>query len=306
MNLREWALPVYTVLMQLAAGSFLTLWVVRIFAARKLDSVEMARLVKRPTLVILLTIMVAMGGAHFHLSRPFLSFLAVRNIGTSWLSREILFTILFFTAVGGVTVLQWFAPGRERAQILLGWIAIACGAASIFCMSAIYLLPTQPAWNSAATTISFFATALMLGVLGMAAILILDFKFSSARAPHAEDGRALIIQRALPWFALVTTLVVAIVVVLSLDQILSLERGNDLAQVSLQLLLGLYRPLFAARLALLLAGAGWLIGTVWFMGRRHIAPADLLTPVYMSCLLALVGEILGRFLFYATHIRLGI
>jgi anaerobic dimethyl sulfoxide reductase subunit C len=305
-NLREWALPVYTVLMQLAAGSLLTLWIVRLYAARTLSSAEIARLVKRPTLVILVTILVAMGGAHFHLSRPFLSFLAIRNIGTSWLSREVLFTVFFVSAVGGVTLLQWFAPGHERTQTLLGWFAIVCGAATVFCMSAIYLLPTQPAWNSVATPVSFLATAVLLGAMGMAAMLILDLKFSNARSPDDEAGRALVIQRALPWLALVTTLTVALLVALSLDQILALERGNDLAQVSLQLLLGLYRPLFAARLALLLAGAGWLIGTVWLTGRRRTATADLLTPVYMSCLLALVGEILGRFLFYATHIRLGI
>jgi DMSO reductase anchor subunit len=37
-----------------------------------------------------------------------------------------------------------------------------------------------------------------------------------------------------------------------------------------------------------------------------ITPQSLLLPVYLSCLLILVGEIIGRFLFYATHIRVGI
>jgi hypothetical protein len=32
----------------------------------------------------------------------------------------------------------------------------------------------------------------------------------------------------------------------------------------------------------------------------------LILPVYLACMFVLIGEILGRFPFYATHVRIGI
>jgi DMSO reductase anchor subunit len=45
---------------------------------------------------------------------------------------------------------------------------------------------------------------------------------------------------------------------------------------------------------------------VYRLLRLKSTPQQLVIPVYLSCLLVLIGEILGRFLFYATHIRLGV
>jgi len=42
------------------------------------------------------------------------------------------------------------------------------------------------------------------------------------------------------------------------------------------------------------------------MYRLKSTPQGLMLPVYLSCLLILVGEIIGRFLFFATHIRVGL
>jgi DMSO reductase anchor subunit len=42
------------------------------------------------------------------------------------------------------------------------------------------------------------------------------------------------------------------------------------------------------------------------MYRLKTKPQSLMLPVYLSCLSIMVGEIIGRFLFYATHIRVGL
>jgi anaerobic dimethyl sulfoxide reductase subunit C len=306
MNLREWALPVYTILMQLATGALLALWVIRTVSAAQLGKEQIVQMSRRPTAVILCTALVAIIGSHFHLSRPLFSFLAILNIRSSWLSREIGFTVLFFLSVSALTLLQWLRPRYTRLQTILGWVAIGLGSASIFCMSAIYLLPTQPVWDSLATTVSFFATTLLLGAVSMAALLILDLRFGLVREPLLEDSRPLVIRRALAWLTAMAAIAMIVLVVLNVTQIKALENGNELAQLSLQLLLGLYRPLFIARLALLLGGVMWLVVSVWTMRRRETKITELLTPVYMSCLLLMIGEILGRFLFYAMHIRVGI
>jgi len=96
MNVREWALPVYTILIQLAVGAVFVLWVIRAYALRKFNPGEIDRITRNPILVIFFTVFVAMVGSHFHLSKPFHSFFAVRNFATSWLSREVFFTMIFF------------------------------------------------------------------------------------------------------------------------------------------------------------------------------------------------------------------
>jgi len=79
MNVREWALPVYTILMQLAVGAFVILWLIRQLVGSKFSAQEIDRIISNPILVIAFTSIVAMGGAHFHLSKPFHSFLAILN-----------------------------------------------------------------------------------------------------------------------------------------------------------------------------------------------------------------------------------
>jgi DMSO reductase anchor subunit len=56
----------------------------------------------------------------------------------------------------------------------------------------------------------------------------------------------------------------------------------------------------------MLGGAAWLVVAIVRTFHHKINFTNFTFHAYMACLLLLVGEILGRFLFYATHIRLGI
>lgn len=306
MNLREWALPVYTILMELATGALFALWIIRSTQLPKYGSAELDRVTRRPILLLLLTILTAILGAHFHLSRPFFSFLAVRNLGSSWLSREILFTVLFFFSVGGLAVLQWLRWRSTRFQTWLGWLAILLGGANTFCMSAIYLLPTQPVWNSALTTLDFFATTILLGILALFAMLVMDLRLAQVSEGDDHKIRTPIIQSNLAWFVIAVAITAVFTIILNVGQVLWLQTGDELAATSLELLLGLYRSLFIMRLVLLIAGVGWLLAIVWLVIRKQKPMLELLGHIYLSFLFVLVGEILGRFLFYAMHVRLGI
>ena len=214
--------------------------------------------------------------------------------------------MLFLFFVSALAILQWFGRKHTRAQTILGWLAIGCGTGSIVSMSEIYILSTQPAWDSPLTIVLFLSTTLLLGVMSMAALLVLDLKFSELREIEIPSLQPQIIRTALVWFGGIAVAMMMLLIVLNLAQIYLLQNGTELSRLSLQLLLGLYRPLFMIRLGLLLLGVGWLVATIWMIRRRPKNITDLLAPVYMACLLVLIGEILGRFLFYAMHIRLGI
>ncbi|NLF78205.1 MAG: dimethyl sulfoxide reductase anchor subunit [Chloroflexi bacterium] len=307
-NLREWALPVYTIMMQVAAGGMLMLWVVYTLTARRHGKITADRLSQNLVMVIFITIMIAMIGSHFHLSRPLYSLLAVRNVKTSWLSREIVFTIAFAVLVGVLWLLQHRQAGSLKLHLVTGWGAVVMGFMTIWCMSCVYLLPAQIAWNSVATPVAFFSATFLLGGVAISALLLMNLYLATLRdaADPELDRHRFIVKRLL---AAATVLAVGAALVELGNygfQIRSLADGDAAARASLDLLLGLYSVLFAIRLGLLSVGVVILVGVVLWQHNAGLPLARLLMSVYVTFMLLLVGEVLGRFLFYAIHVRTGI
>ena len=208
MNVREWALPVYTILMQLAVGALFVLWLAHSFAASKFSSHELNRINRNPILVIAFTAVVAMGGSHFHLSRPFHSFLAVLNFRSSWLSREIVFTLFFFLTILSLLYFTYFQTHRGRLINGLGWMASLFGCVVVYCMARIYLIPTQVAWNSTSVIASFFVTSLTLGAMTIALLMVLDLKFAEIKKSDDVELRMQVIKHS---FGGLTVLTIALV-----------------------------------------------------------------------------------------------
>ena len=306
MNVREWALPVYTILMQLAVGSLLILWLIRSYSDSRFSHQEIERILRNPILVIVFTAAVAMAGAHFHLSRPFHSFLAVINFRSSWLSREIIFSVSFFLTTLCLFCLTYFQIQHRKLISFVGWLAISLGIVLIYCMARIYLIPTQVAWNSTTVILSFYATALMLGCMAITCLLVLDLKFSEIQKLDDVELRVAVIRHSFAGLSALTILLAVVNIVIIYVQLHQLAQGDSIARTSLRLILELYLPLFIMRMTFLLCASGYLGLTVYRINRLEIVPQDLMLPIYLSCLMILVGEIVGRFLFYATHIRVGI
>lgn len=306
MNVREWALPVYTILMQLAVGAMLGLWLIRAIASRRHGRAVIDYIIRIPVLAVFLTIIAAIIGSHFHLSHPIFSLLATLNLRSSWLSREVLFTISFFLAVGVLAYLQWFTQGHYRLKTGLGWLAIVVGSLSVYCMSQIYLLPTHASWNSPLTVIAFLLTAFTLGITAVAVLLVMDLKVSEVAGAPETAIRRQIVHQSFIWLAGVALVTAVINLILNLILIGQLGQGDISAQTSLILLLGLYRPLFGLRYIALFTGLGWFSIAAYHLFRNKETRYEIANPIYLSCLLVLISEILGRFLFYATHVRAGI
>lgn len=306
MNVREWALPVYTILMQLAVGALFILWIIRYRSNSKFSPQEIDRIIRNPVLVIAFTAMVAMGGAHFHLSKPFHSFLAILNFKSSWLSREIVFTVLFLLTTLSLLYLTYFHGHRRALISSLGWLAIFIGGILIYCMARIYLIPTQVAWNSTSVILSFYTTSLILGSMAIACLMVLDLKFAEIQRSDDVELRIQVIRGSISGLTILIGILVAVSLIIILVQIYLLSHGDRIAQTSLSLLVDLYFPLFVLRLSFLLCASISIGIAVYRLRKSLIIPQHLMMPVYLSCLLILVGEIIGRFLFYATHIRVGL
>jgi len=306
MNLREWALPVYTILIQLASGSLFFLWIIRSVNPQKNSPEELDQISSNPVFVIFLTIVVAMAGSHFHLSKPYFSFLAFLNIHTSWLSREIVFTVLFFMAVGVLSYLQSGQGNHFRLTKFLGWFAILISFANIYCMAMVYIIPMQETWNTPFTILSFYETVFLLGSTALATLLILDLKYVGIKEADEFNVRIPIIQKVLPWLSVIAVAIAAFDIITYFYQISLLSNGNVAAQTSLKLLLEFYWALIGMRLILMVVGIGWLAISANMLRKERKTVNEIVVPVYLSCLLVMIAEILGRFLFYASHVRSGL
>lgn len=305
MNIREWTLPVYTILMQISVGAHLLLWVIRAKSSTRFSQGEVERLTRNPMLVIMFTALVAMIGSHFHLSRPFHSFFAVLNLGSSWLSREIVFTLLFFLSMLTVWYLSRYHTTRSRLISGVGWLGAFWGLLLVYCMAHIYLIPTQTAWNSPTVVVSFYVTTLLLGCVTIMCLMTLDMKFAEIQQMDTSLQMQ-VIRFSFPRLTGLMLLSVALNLVIAFTQILLLDRGDVTARTSLELLVKLYLPLLVMRLFLLLAAPLYLAFSVRLLLRNSATTQTLIMPVYLSSLMIFVAEIVGRFLFYATHIRTGL
>ncbi len=185
MNTREWALLIFTILGQLAAGMFLVLLIVRAFAVRKVGVEQAEQWTDVPFYMVFGIMGLGLIAALFHLGKLVHVFGAVPNLATSWMSREVVAAVVFVVLVGIYAFLQWKKMASEGLRTILGWITAVVGLVLLFFMSATYMLPTQPAWDTFATPVNFYTTALLLGVSGTACALLANY----ARIPKKKDPR---------------------------------------------------------------------------------------------------------------------
>lgn len=217
----------------------------------------------------------ALGASPLHLGRPAIAYKALRNLRTSWLSREVLgfglFGALAVLSAGAVVI---DAPGATT----VGWLTVAAGGAGVFASGRLYKVPGRPSWNSWFTVIGFFLSAVILGAPMLAVVL---------HPVPADERRALVI-------ATVAALVAQLTLVMV--NLWRWHRGSSSeARASVTLMLHHRRALFAARITT--AGLAVAAGS---MALDHASLVLLLLVVVAAG----ASEVLGRHLFYVTVVPL--
>jgi len=254
MNRDDLPLVAFTLLVQLALGA------VALAAMAPLRVPGAAGLVITLLGVAAAALVVASACSLLHLGVKAGALRALRNLRTSWLSREVLFTGLF-------TALTLAAAAGALARLPVAdflWLVTLTGFAAVFTMSRLYQETIHPAWTTLYTPVSFFAAALTLGA-ALGAPLV---QTSGALAPGAA---ALLLRDIVLTGAAGVTAGLAATAVYAGD----LQEGH--------------LPL-AARLLLTLGGLG-LLTAGWY------GPLPWLTPAGSFLLAA--GELFGRVRFFA-------
>lgn len=302
MNIREWALLIFSILGQLAAGMLLVLLIVRAGVVRKVGVEKAAQLTNPPLYTVLLIMILALLASLFHLGKLAHVIGAVPNLGTSWLSREVVAAVAFVVVLAVYALLLWRKIGSEGLQSIIGWITALIGLFLVYCTGVVYLLPAQPAWNTLATPVTFFVTALLLGVLGAATALMLSY----AKLQKKDAALQEFVKNTLQWIAVAAIILLGIEFLVLPIYLAYLSTQGTAALQTLNLLVGSYGATLALRLLLVFAGAGVLAAYLYLNASIAGQEKSLATLAYSAFALVLISEILGRFLFYATHFRIGV
>lgn len=208
----------------------------------------------------LLIALSALGASTLHLGRPIYAMRALKMWRRSWLSREVLLFTLFAAAAAVDSLCLW--RGIAGANIS-GAATVMFGVAGVGASARLYLVPGRPAWNSPLTMFEFFATTALLGA-----------------------ATANLMGIAIPWMLPLCGMASLLVLCIKLAWLAfssSRERYS-----SWQLLSTVLFTWLVLRIGLPAAGL-WI-----FAASRHAW-----TQIAATALL-LVGEFIGRYLFFVS------
>ncbi len=157
------SLIIFTLLIQTAVGIFSTtlfnIWI------NKKEMLDIPLIILSICLgLIILGLISAMA----HLGNPRNAPHAISNITKSWLSREIVTINLFAMSI----VILWIYTFTDfqKGRFLIETISLILGILTLLTMSRVYSLKIVPVWNSIATPMDFFGTALLAGSVASAVI----------------------------------------------------------------------------------------------------------------------------------------
>lgn len=305
MNTREWALILFTLLAQMSVGAFIGLGVIYFFVKRKAGEEQADRFSDRALLAIWPVMGLGLLASLLHLGNPLNAYRAVTNLDTSWLSREILFGLLFAALGFAFAILQWRKIGSPALRNTLAVLAAISGVMLVFSMAMVYMLPTMPSWNTVVTPLSFFTTTLMLGALALGTAFVVNYAYVQKKDPGCQEAQCSLLRGTMRWIAIVTVVLVGVQLVMMPLYVASVaSSGSTAALTSTGLLIGKYGLASALRLILVFVGAG-VFGV--FLYQNALSPGQekiMANYAYGAFVLVFVAEILGRFLFYATHVQI--
>jgi anaerobic dimethyl sulfoxide reductase subunit C (anchor subunit) len=306
MNLREWALIIFTILAQMASGSMLVLMVIRSYLASKAKTEEVDGLLNGPTLIVVPLMGLALLASLLHLNNLVNVVRAVPNLGSSWLSREVVLGVVFMVLTMIYTFMQWRTLGSSSQRTILGWLTALVGVVQTYAMGMVYMIRTQPAWNTLATPVTFFVTSLLLGGLAVAVAMLISQAQVAKKDSQIAEKQLPLLRSVIQGIALGAVLLLGVEFLVLPVYMAYLATQGSAASQSLMLMVGPYLGTLVLRLLLIFVGAGILATYLYRSAGLPGREKAMATLTYSAFALVLVGEVMGRILFYASHVRIGL
>jgi formate dehydrogenase iron-sulfur subunit len=275
----HWPLVALTLLTQLALGT------VAATVATHLVRTARGGTLARGASAAFVAGAIALFASLLHLGRPTSALKALRNVRTSWLSREVaLFAAFAAASFAYAAAWQLGLPAGVAGGV--GVVAVVLGVAGVYASGRLYLVPARPVWNSRRTLFAFFATGLSTGPL-----LVLFGVDRAALEPAwivvlvAASGAGTLTQMGVYAHLLRTVR----------------RRPDRQHQGTGYLLRARFQGLFLGRVALAAAGVALLASAL----AVPLAGAAAAGRLGTALVLLAAGELAGRYLFYVTVVPFG-
>ncbi|MBU0720208.1 dimethyl sulfoxide reductase anchor subunit [bacterium] len=279
----EMPLVFMTVLTQISLGGFFALFMGDVMS---LFGFEGANWIM--ALLVMLPAALGLPLSVLHLGRPFLALTAMKNIKTSWLSREAL-ALGVFTALMNIVVVLYLMEVAHAIRLFVEAVTLACGIYGIYAQSMIYRIKARPSWNRITTNTKFFGVAYVgVFMLGLLAVFL---------------G---MLEVALPLIVLAMLGALA-QIFFSYEDLRTLDTQNE-NHYQLQRTKRLYEENFSKVklfrfITLVAGGVLFPLLAVVFLSASSYAGAAVVA--LLSLVLMFASELSDRFLFYSTVVPLG-
>lgn len=299
MTKREWPLVIFTLLIQMAVGTYLHLAVMPLFHNKQFSPAVAASLNFTASLVVLLLLILGVLSAILHLSRPLVAKNVFANVKSSWLSREAVMGISFGVIIVIAILLQMLTAANGTSLIVLASIGAFVGASLVYSMGRIYTLRTVPSWNTWLTPASFIVSTLLLGALLLSNIASLLFLAYSNQISGLSNGEILFEYLGMA-AALLLTLQLLITVVK--EQVHFRRKGAR--EQSFEQILNHFRTLRLFRGFFAVLG----IALCLLFALLPFTSVGLGIDLYIigAFLFALISETINRYLFFLSFKRSGL
>jgi anaerobic dimethyl sulfoxide reductase subunit C (anchor subunit) len=299
--MKESSLVVFSIFVQTAVGTFVALCILLCGITLRAGLIFPSDLVYKTMLIVGLLLALSIAASFFHLGSPRIAWRSITNLRSSWLSREILFLILF-TGAGGISMLflSW-EIGMIKIRFAIAIMTIVFGLILIYCMARVYMIRTIPSWNTWVTPVSFYLTVFMLGTLVVGVVLSID----SLRLDQLDNGVDNLWYGILPFamkrVSIGVLLLLGLEFVLMPFWIVSLVSGLAKIQPARKRVFQSSGFLIGLRVVLMALGAG-LIFLFMFQNQLSNWQVVQLPIVFLLAFLSVfTSEIIGRIVFYEAR-----
>lgn len=307
MDTSELALVFFSILAQLAVGTFLVLGLITWWVRQRAGSMQSDRLAGWGWWANFGVMVVALLASLTHLGNVKNAYLSILNVQTAWLSREIVFALLFTGLAGLYAFVLYRKIGSATMQTSLWLLAALMGIALVFSMGMIYTyIRTQPAWHTPYTTFSFFNTALLLGALGAGVIAAANYLQAKKLDPECRQEHCSLMQDSLKVVSIVAIVGLGLELVALPIYLTRLAVDAEGGARTLEVMVSQFNGMLILRLVLSFLGAGLLAAFIFRISTKVGKEKLIGNLTYLAFTLALIGEILGRLIFYLSNVRVGV
>ena len=278
--MRNWSLVFFTLFTQSAVGIVWVNVLSRWFGENRTGGLS--------SLPMIAAFVVSGSGllmALVHLAKPRLAPHILRNLGFSWLSREVLLVQAFVGAVALLVLLSLLDV--SGGMVVLETAVCLLGGAALFAMTRVYMLKTVPVWNSPATCLEFAGSAALLGGA-------LSFVLSALEGTTHFCWSTVVVISGVAIVSGLALKIAAISPARAAEKAAGDQSWYETAATPLST-----GTLLTARLVL------FLIGSIMVMAALSLTgPAWLWAALGLACFST--GEVLGRQHFYRSYRRIGL